>query len=152
MTPRRCRAVALALAAGLLVAACGDDDDTTASTDMVDETTSSTTEAADDTTSTSAAAETTTTTAQQPEGTLIDVTVSAGEVQGGGRTEVPLGETVTIRVTSDVDDNIHVHGYDVLAEVAAGDTAELTFTADIPGVFEVELEDSGIPLLELEIS
>jgi hypothetical protein len=28
----------------------------------------------------------------------------------------------------------------------------LTFTADIPGVFEVELEEAGVPLTQLEVS
>src|SRR3546814_16091229 len=76
------------------------------------------------------------------------VTCAGGHVKGGGRTSVPLGDAVTIRVTSDVTDHVHLHGYDVLADVAAGGTAELVFTADIPGVFEVELEDAGLALLE----
>lgn len=83
---------------------------------------------------------------------VLEVDVTGGEVTGGGRHPVDLGETVTIRVTSDVADHIHLHGYDVLADVGAGDTAELTFDATIPGVFELELEDSRIPLLDLEIS
>lgn len=83
---------------------------------------------------------------------VIDVDVTGGEVTGGGRQQVDLGETITIRVTSDVADHIHLHGYDVLADVGAGETAELTFDATIPGVFEVELEDARIPLLDLEIS
>lgn len=81
------------------------------------------------------------------------MTVAAGNVtSGGGRQEANLGDTVTIRVTSDVADSIHLHGYDVEVEVPAGDTAELVFDATIPGVFEAELEDAGVPLLKLEIS
>lgn len=83
---------------------------------------------------------------------VIEVTVTDGVVEGGGRTNVSLGDSVTIRVTSDVADHIHLHGYDVLADIAAGEPAELTFDATIPGVFEVELEDARLPLLELEIS
>lgn len=83
---------------------------------------------------------------------VIDVQVAGGEVTGGGRQSIGLGDTVTIRVTSDVADHIHLHGYDVLANVGAGETAELTFDATIPGVFEVELEEARIPLLDLEIS
>lgn len=63
-----------------------------------------------------------------------------------------MGETVTLRVRSDVADHVHLHGYDVFQDVDAGETAELTFEADIPGVFEVELEDAGIQLVELEVS
>ncbi|WP_436792718.1 hypothetical protein [Actinospongicola halichondriae] len=83
---------------------------------------------------------------------VIEVTVDGGEVAGGGRTKVALGDPVTIRVTSDVADHIHLHGYDVMVDVAAGETVDLTFDATIPGVFEVELEESGLQLLELEIS
>ena len=86
------------------------------------------------------------------DGTVIEVKVEGGTVEGGGRTPVSLGDTVTIRVTSDVDDHIHLHGYDVMVDVIAGETADLTFEATIPGVFEVELEDSRVLLLELEIS
>lgn len=86
------------------------------------------------------------------DGTVIEIDVVAGEVNGGGRQKAALGESVTIRVTSDVDDHIHLHGYDVLTDVRAGTPAELTFDATIPGVFEVELEDSGVLLVELEIS
>lgn len=86
------------------------------------------------------------------EGQVIEIDVAEGAVDGGGRIAVPLGETVTILVTSDVADHIHVHGYDLFADVEAGGTGSITFEATIPGVFEVELEDSAIELVELEIS
>lgn len=138
------RGAAAVLAAALIVAACGDDDTTVDATPTTAPAAEEQTEP--ETTST------TSTTVVEAEETVVEVAVSGGEVRGGGRTTVPLGETVTVRVTSDVDDHIHLHGYDVLADVRAGETAELVFTADIPGVFEVELEDAGIALLELEIS
>lgn len=150
MTPRRATPVAVVLAAALALAGCGDDEASTETADQtpIEDTGSTsapaTSEGADQTSSS--------TTASAPQGTVIEVTVAGGQVEGGGRTSVPLGDAVTIRVTSDVADHVHLHGYDVLADVAAGGTAELTFTADIPGVFEVELEDARLPLLELEIS
>ena len=141
------RITAVLLLFALLVAACGDDDTDAAAptTDQPADTT--TTTAADPTTT-----QTSETTAAPEEGVVIEVTVQGGQVEGGGRKQVPLGETVTLRVTSDVADHVHLHGYDVLVDVAAGETAELTFDATIPGVFEAELEDSRLPLLELEIS
>lgn len=80
------------------------------------------------------------------------ISVEAGEVIGGGRLEVPLGSEVEISISSDVTDHVHLHGYDVLADVAGGSTAVLAFTADIPGIFEVELEEARLPLAELEIA
>lgn len=139
---RRLASVLLALTAVLV--ACGDDD----SADTIETSTPVTAPEDEE----SAPTEATETTAVPAEGTLIEVTVTDGNVDGGGRHRVPVGETVTLRVTSDVADHVHLHGYDVLVDVAAGETAELTFDATIPGVFEAELEDARIPLVELEVS
>lgn len=143
------RASALLLALTVLVA-CGDDD--TASHRGT--TTTTTTTAPADGDEPAAPEEPVEDPADEPgdTGTTIDVQVRSGAVEGGGRKAVSLGDQVTIRVTSDVADHIHLHGYDVLADVEVGGTAELTFEATIPGVFEVELEDAGLHLLELEIS
>jgi heme/copper-type cytochrome/quinol oxidase subunit 2 len=84
----------------------------------------------------------------------VELAVSGGQVLGGGpRTvDVPLGATVSLGVTSDVADEVHVHGYDITHDVAPDAPAELTFVADAEGVFEVELEDAGLLLAELEVS
>jgi hypothetical protein len=58
---------------------------------------------------------------------------------------------VTIRVTSDVADEVHVHGYDLMTDVDPGTPATVTFDATIPGVFEVELEKLGQQLLTLQV-
>ena len=41
--------------------------------------------------------------------------------------------------------------YDLLADVTPGSPSEIRFTADVPGVFEVELEDSGTFLFEIAV-
>ena len=83
---------------------------------------------------------------------VIDVTVDGDDVTGGGRHPVSVGDLVTIRVTADVDDQLHVHGYDIMQDVTAGEPAEVTFTADIPGQFVVELEHAGIEVVQLVVS
>lgn len=96
-------------------------------------------------------AETTITTS--PAVTVIDVTVVAGDVRTADeRVSVPSGDQVVITVTSDEPDELHVHGYDVSAPVTPGVPAEVAFDADITGVFEVELEGSGLVLVELAVS
>lgn len=85
-------------------------------------------------------------------GRLIEISVIGGEVVGGGKLAVALGEKVTIRVTADVTDEIHLHGYDIALGVTPVATAEIVFTADIPGVFEIEFEESGLALAEIEVS
>jgi hypothetical protein len=58
---------------------------------------------------------------------------------------------VRILVRADVSDHVHLHGYDLMADVAPGEPARIDFVANAPGVFEVELEDAGKLLFELEI-
>lgn len=83
---------------------------------------------------------------------VIEATYAGGQVVGGLRTEtVRVGDEVVLRVTSDVAEEVHVHTYDVTADVTAGGTAELTFTATIPGRHEVELEKKRKLLLVLEV-
>jgi len=129
------RAALVALAVALAVAACSSGNSKTATA------TSSTVPVPSSSTPSSASGE------------VIEITVSAGKVDGGvQRKKVKLGSDVILRVHSDVADEVHLHGYDKKADVAAGGTAEIDFTADIPGVFEAELESAGIKLVELEIS
>ena len=93
-----------------------------------------------------------TTTAAPPEGTFIDLEVTDGRLEGGARREAArLGEEVTIRVSGDSSDHVHIHGYDLFLHLTEG-AGELVFTADIPGVFEIELEEAGVTLVQLEVS
>lgn len=96
------------------------------------------------------------TTAPAPAGSTpraINITVRNGQVSGEtGRVEVPLGTPVTIFVTSDVADEIHLHGYDREAAIPAGGVGSISFIATIPGVFEVELHESDRQLLQLQVS
>jgi hypothetical protein len=64
---------------------------------------------------------------------------------------VKKGSTVTLQVTSDVADEVHLHGYDKHVDVEKGGTARLTFTANLTGVFEVELESRGLRLAQLQV-
>lgn len=84
---------------------------------------------------------------------VLDVTFAGGEVSGvEGRVDVQKGERLVLRITSDVEEEIHVHGYDLYADLVPGQTAQLAFTADLPGSYEVELHDAGRPLFQLRVS
>lgn len=86
-------------------------------------------------------------------GRVIDVRFAGGAVTGvESRVPASVGEEVVLRITSDVADEIHVHGYDLTADVPAGGTVEIPFTADLPGSFEVELHDLGKMLFQLRVS
>ncbi|MGH3998343.1 MAG: hypothetical protein ACRDTJ_12865 [Pseudonocardiaceae bacterium] len=83
----------------------------------------------------------------------ISITVRGGQATGEtGRVAVALGTPVTVFVTSDIADEIHVRGYDRKAAVAAGGTGLISFTANAPGVFEVELAGSKLQLVALQVS
>lgn len=82
----------------------------------------------------------------------INLTYANGEVSGDtGRTRAALGDQVTINVTSDTPEEVHLHGYDKRIAVVPGTTAAMQVTADIPGVFELELEQAGRELTKLEV-
>lgn len=91
--------------------------------------------------------------ASSPSVRTIDVSYAQGQVTGTtGREEVSLGEPVLLRIASDVPEQVHVHGYDLERNVPAGSTVEVPLQADIPGVFEVELHESGRVLFQLRVA
>lgn len=138
------------------LASCSDDTaDTTVNTSPPPATT--TTPAPPVTTTTAApattkAAPTTTTTTEAATGVQIEITVTADGIDGEDRYQVPVGEEVTITVAADLVEEVHVHGYDLTADITPGSPGVITFIADIPGIFEVELEVSHQPLFELVVS
>jgi len=92
-------------------------------------------------------------TPETPEpGTVIRVTYRNGAVQGSTQFTASRGEPVTIVVRADVSDEVHLHGYDLHADVSPGEPGTIEFVADAAGVFECELEDAGTPLFRLEIT
>jgi copper(I)-binding protein len=141
---------ALALiVSGLALESCGGSDDEAASTATTTEATTSTAE----TTTTTTTTTTTETTPPPATPTVIRVTVVDGAPKGGiVREEVKKGDKVVLVVTSDVADEIHLHGYDVSRDVAAGGTVRLPFKATIPGRFEVELEDRGVQIADITVN
>jgi hypothetical protein len=86
-------------------------------------------------------------------GTVPTVTIRNGEPVGGvAELEYRAGEEVRFEVTSDVADEVHVHGYDLLKEVPAGGTVSFDFPADIEGIFEVELEGRRLLIAEVTVN
>lgn len=83
----------------------------------------------------------------------IRLRVVGGRPVGGiQRPKVKQGRQVTIVTTADVADHIHLHGYDLTAEVAPGRPARIRFRATIPGRFEIELEDRRVQIAELSVT
>ena len=85
--------------------------------------------------------------------TTVRVAVVGGVPKGGVvRESTDKGDRVVVLVTSDVSDEVHVHGYDLMSDVAPGAPARIAFRATIPGRFELELEDRGVQIAELTVN
>lgn len=61
------------------------------------------------------------------------------------------GDKVTINITADRKEEIHLHGYDYKFEMEPGRKATKTFTADKTGSFEIEIEDTSTHLGEMDV-
>ena len=85
-------------------------------------------------------------------GVLVEARVTGNNVETASkRVRVDLGQKVRIQVEADRAEEVHVHGYDLKGEMAPGKPAVIAFTANVPGVFEVELEESSLKLFELQV-
>lgn len=73
-------------------------------------------------------------------------------MSGPAVVEVARGETVSVTVVGDVKGDIHVHGYDLFFAMTPGHVVEIVFEADVAGIFEVEIEQTGLPLFDVEVS
>jgi hypothetical protein len=135
----RRRVIAGLFVLGWLVAGCGSDDGG---------------EAASTTTSTTVATTTGNATATTAgfAGKLIQVRVAGGKVETAERrVSVTRGDRVRVQVESDQADEVHVHGFDLSKQVGPGKPATVEFTANLPGVWEVELENAKRKLFDLEV-
>ena len=129
-------AASLGLLVSLFVALRSDDDDP-APTTVAATTTAPTTTAAPPPT-----------VEAEPTPVVLDVDAGSGEI---ARLTVDRGDRLVLNVTADVVDHVHLHGYDLFADVAPGKPAKLGFTADTPGRFELELEERHALIAELEV-
>ncbi|MBQ1034930.1 hypothetical protein [Micromonospora sp. C81] len=147
---RTTAALAAALTALLLVG-CGQDDDPSVATPSAAPTSaappSATTAPTPTAGATPSAAASTPAVDRQ-----ITVTIAKRRVDPPtGRITVGKGELVRITVTSDVSDELHVHGYDLGARLPAGTPGLVEFRADKTGLFEVETHETELVLFQLVV-
>lgn len=84
--------------------------------------------------------------------TQLTLVLEDGEVTG----DTPLarltaGRPVRLTVTSDVADELHVHGVDETLDLEPGEPSVLEFTPGSPGRFEVELHEASRVLTRLQV-
>ncbi len=130
--------------AGIALASCGGDDEPSPTT---------TTTATETQTTTATETQMQTETTAPDAATIVRIRVRGGVPVGGiARPRVDKGDRVVFVVTSDVADEVHVHGYDLSRDVGPGQPARIAFRATIVGRFEVELEDRRVPIAELTVN
>ncbi|MEU4325330.1 hypothetical protein [Nonomuraea dietziae] len=90
--------------------------------------------------------------APRPGEPSAEITIAGGRVTPPpGWLEVRRGQTVSLTVTSDVADELHVHGFDIRQTLQPGKPANIRFKADMSGVFEVETHGGKLVLIQLAV-
>jgi hypothetical protein len=86
-------------------------------------------------------------------GKVPTIVVRNGEPVGGiQELEYSAGDEIRFEVKSDVAEEVHVHGYDLMQDVPAGGTVSFDFPAELEGIFEVELEGAGEQIAERRVN
>lgn len=71
----------------------------------------------------------------------------------GDRIEVKVGQEITLNVTSDVDEELHVHSEPEYEYAVVADKKDqpYTFTVDKPGQVAVEAHELGVTIVQLVV-
>jgi hypothetical protein len=86
-------------------------------------------------------------------GKVPTIVIKHGEPVGGIRDlTYNKGEQIHFVVDSDVSDEVHMHGYDIMKDVKAGGSVSFDFPATLEGVFEAELEGRKEQIIELTVN
>lgn len=152
MTLSKAIGYAVGAALALAVTACGGDTEAPSAT-STPATATSGTSAASATTPPSAKTPTTPPPAKDtPAGRSMTITITGKKVTPAPSTvELAKGETLTLVVTSDHDDEIHAHGFDVEGTLKAGVPSTVTVTGTQAGLFEVETHEPPLRLLMIAV-
>jgi plastocyanin len=140
---RRLTTAAAVAATALALAACSGGAPTPAATSS----TSSTSSTSPTSSSTPSAPSSTT-----ASGRTIAITVTGSQVTPAPlQVDLPVGQTLTLVITSDHDDQLHAHGFEIEEDIKAGAPATIALTGKDPGVYEVELHHPALTLLTVAV-
>jgi hypothetical protein len=83
---------------------------------------------------------------------VFELVIKNGKlVSGPAVLQVHEGEQVTLHIRSDRSDELHLHGYDLHAQIKPGETVSLQLTANHTGRFGLELHKAHTELGALEV-
>jgi hypothetical protein len=84
---------------------------------------------------------------------VVEISLKDGKVTPNGeRLALTRYTILRLRITSDRDDEVHVHGYDVEIPVKAGASVTKDITLDQVGRFEIESHTPALTILQLVVS
>ena len=91
--------------------------------------------------------------AEPSEDVVVDIAVKDRKVTPqGDRVEVKVGQKITLHITSDAHEVVHVHSEpEHEYEVEPGDDIEKSFTIDTPGQIAVEAHHLGVTIVQLVV-
>jgi hypothetical protein len=72
-------------------------------------------------------------------------------ISGSKVLSVQQNDNVTIHITADQDEELHLHGYDLHVDLKKGKPGTLSFVASSSGRFPYELEHSSTVIGALEV-
>ncbi len=97
-------------------------------------------------------AETSSSSAQLSSSKNFELVVKSRKLVSGSETiSVTQGDDVVIKITSDEDEELHLHGYDKSVDLQKDTPTELKFNANLTGRFPYELEKSKTEIGALEV-
>ncbi|MCW2784855.1 MAG: hypothetical protein JWP74_1372 [Marmoricola sp.] len=83
---------------------------------------------------------------------VINVTVKGDTVTpDGGRIQITQGQLVVFKIQADTKGEVHVHGSPATAIFYPAGASEASITMKQPGIIEVEIEQLGKPIAQLEV-
>jgi hypothetical protein len=82
----------------------------------------------------------------------VQVTIRGKNVSPApGNVNVALGNTLRLIVTSDHNDQLHAHGFDVEVTLTAGRPTTLDLRATTPGIYEIETHHPPLTLMHVVV-
>jgi hypothetical protein len=86
-----------------------------------------------------------------PSAVTINLKVTGSSINPANPKAVK-GQKVTMTITTDKDEEVHLHGYDIHFDCKANQPLSKTFTADKTGSFEMELEATSTHLTNFDVT
>jgi len=85
-------------------------------------------------------------------GRTLTVTVTGKQVTPPPATvDLAVGKTLTLTVTSDHDDQLHAHGFEIERDVKAGVPTTVVLKGAEPGLYDVEMHHPELKLLSVAV-